>query len=167
MTGSALTLLVCGAPLASRARDVRSALASAGWSVSLVASAAGSAWTGPVDDEGRPRPAVVVVCPLTFNTANKIVAGVMDTAVTGALCDGLGAGLPIVAVPMVNTRLWGHPTWASTLTALQGWGVTLLDPSDGRVAMPRAVASGTGDAVAAAFDPQWIVAATGPAPWCG
>ena len=32
---------------------------------------------------GRPRPATVVACPLTFNTANKLVTGIMDTPVVG------------------------------------------------------------------------------------
>lgn len=166
MTGPPLTLVACGAPLASRARDVEAALAAAGWSVSLVVSEAGSDWAGSGDDD-RPRPDVVVACPLTFNTANKIVLGVMDTPATGTLCDAVGARLRIVAVPMVNARLWAHPTWDATLTTLRSWGVALLDPTDGRVGTPRPVASGTGAQVTAAFDPQWLVQAVGPASSCG
>ena len=105
MTGPPLTLVVCWVPLASRAKDVAAALAGVGWSVGLLVSEAGSAWAGDGDDD-RPRPRVVVASPLTFNTADKIVAGVMDTPATGTLCDALGAGLRIVAVPVVNTRLW-------------------------------------------------------------
>jgi Flavoprotein len=170
VTASALTLVVCGAPLAVRAGDISAALSAAGWSVSTVWSTAATAvWAGidDADTPQRPRPDLVVACPLTFNTANKIVAGVMDTPVTGTSCDALGAGVPIVAVPMANTRLWGHPTWTTTLATLHDWGVTLLDPADGTPGQPRPVASGTGDAVAAGFDPGWIVAATGPAPSCG
>ena len=177
VSGSAVTLVVGGAPLASRAADLRAALATAGWLVTVVRSAAAAAWTSSdnagTDGDGdgggqeRRRPDVVVACPLTFNTANKIAAGVMDTPATGTLCDALGAGVPIVAVPMANTRLWGHPVWATTLTTLLDWGVVLLDPTDGQLGDPRPVASGTGDAVAAAFDPRWILAAIGPAPSCG
>ena len=166
MTGSPLTLVVCGAPLAGRAGDVRDALSAAGWSVALLPSGAAAAWVG-AGDADRPRPAAVVACPLTFNTANKLVAGIADTPPSGALCDAVGARLPVVAVPMANTRLWGHPAWAATLATLRSWGVTLVDPVDGRVGEPRPVVSGTGDAVAAAFDPQWITAALGPAPSCG
>jgi hypothetical protein len=68
---------------------------------------------------------------------------------------------------MANTRLWGHPAWAATLATLHQWGVTLLDPTDGGTGAPRPVDSGTGEAVAAAFNPHWVVAATGPAPSCG
>jgi phosphopantothenoylcysteine synthetase/decarboxylase len=176
VSGSAVTLVVGGAPLASRTADLRAALTAAGWSVTVVRSAAAAAWTNPdnADTDGgegggqeRRRPDVVVACPLTFNTANKIAAGVMDTPATGTLCDALGAGVPIVAVPMANTRLWGHPVWATTLTTLRRWGVVLLDPTTGQLGDPRPVDSGTGDAVAAAFDPRWILAAIGPAPSCG
>jgi len=161
MRESPLTLVVCGAPLAGRAGDVRAALEAAGWSVTLLPSDAAAAWVdAPAVD--RPRPSAVVACPLTFNTANKLVTGIADTPAAGALCDALGAHLPVVAVPMANTRLWGHPAWATTLTTLVQWGVTLVDPMDGRVGDPRPVASGTGDAVAAAFDPRWITAALGP-----
>lgn len=165
MTGRALTLVACGAPLALRARDVQAALAAAGWSVTLVVTEAGSAWAGEGDESG-PRADVVVACPLTFNTANKVVSGIMDTPASGAVCDALGAGR-LVAVPMVNKRLWAHPIWAATIDRLSSWGVTLLDPSDGRVGVPRPVASGTGAALAAAFDPQWVARAVGPAPSCG
>lgn len=166
MSGSALTLVVCGAPLADRAKDVKAILTGAGWAVSLLVSDAGRTWVEP-SDEDRPRPDAVVACPLTFNTANKIVAGVMDTGATGVLCDALGAGVPIVAVPMVNTRLWAHPAWSTTLTTLGEWGVRLLDPANGSIESVRPVESGTGNEVSAAFDPQWIVTAIGPARPCG
>ena len=165
-TGPALTLVACGAPLASRARHVRAALAGAGWSVTLLVSDAGEAWAGEGDRSG-PRAHAVVACPLTFNTANKVAAGIMDTPASGTLCDALGAGLRVVAVPMVNSRLWAHPAWAGTLRTLRDCGVVLLDPADGRVGGPGPVASGTGDAVAAAFDPAWVVTAMGPARPCG
>jgi phosphopantothenoylcysteine synthetase/decarboxylase len=165
VTGRALTLVACGAPLAGRARDVQAALTAAGWSVTLVVTEAGSAWAGQSDGSG-PRAGVLVACPLTFNTANKVASGIMDTPASGALCDALGAGR-LVAVPMVNERLWAHPIWAVTIDRLSSWGVTLVDPSDGRVGAPRPVASGTGAALAAAFDPRWVVDAVGPARPCG
>jgi hypothetical protein len=161
-----LTLVACGAPLADRARDVQAALAAAGWSVSLLVSDAGRAWAGHGDDD-RPRPDVVVACPLTFNTANKIVAGIMDTSATGVLCDALGAGLPVVAVPMLNNRLWAHPAWTRTLSTLREWGVILLDPADGSAREVGPVASGAGGTLATGFDPQWIVTAVEPVRSCG
>lgn len=150
-----LTLVVCGAPLASRAGEVVEVL-SERWSVSVVVSDAASAWFSVATDVDRPRPERVVVCPLTFNTANKVVAGVMDTAACGVVCDAMGAGVGIVAVPMVNDRLWAHPTWSRTLTALAGSDVALVDLASGRIGEPRAVVSGNGDAAVAGFDPRWV-----------
>ncbi|OZM79657.1 flavoprotein [Pseudonocardia sp. MH-G8] len=155
-----LTLVVCGAPLAVRAGEVADALRER-WSVSIVVTEAASQWYAEPSEHDRPRPDLVVACPLTFNTANKVAAGIMDTSAAGALCDALGAGVPVVAVPMVNNRLWGHPVWASTLRTLAGAGVRFVDPRSGRVGDPAPVQSGTGPEVVAAFDPAWVVAALG------
>jgi phosphopantothenoylcysteine synthetase/decarboxylase len=155
-----LTLVVCGAPLAARAGEVADALRE-GWSVSVVVTDAAGQWFVKPSEHDRPRPALVVACPLTFNTANKVAAGIMDTSAAGTLCDALGAGVPVVAVPMVNNRLWGHPAWASTLRTLAEAGVRFVDPRTGEVGEPRPVQSGTGPEVVAAFDPAWVVAAIG------
>ncbi len=155
-----LTLVVCGAPLAARAGDVLDALRE-GWSVSVVVTDAASQWFSEPSVHDRPRPDLVVACPLTFNTANKVAAGIMDTSAAGALCDALGAGVPVVAVPMVNNRLWGHPVWATTLRTLAGAGVRFVDPRSGQIDDPAPVQSGTGPEVVAAFDPAWVVAAVG------
>lgn len=153
-----LTLVVCGAPLASRAGEVAELLQER-WSVSMVVTDAAGQWFDRRSDRDRPRPDAVVACPLTFNTANKVAAGIMDTGAAGALCDAIGAGVPVVAVPMVNNRLWGHPAWASTLRTLSGAGVRFVDPQTGRIGDPAPVRSGTGPDVVAAFDPGWVAAA--------
>ena len=155
-----LTLVVCGAPLAARAGEVADALRE-DWSVSIVVTDAAGQWFLEPSEHDRPRPDLVVACPLTFNTANKVAAGIMDTSAAGALCDALGAGVPTVAVPMVNNRLWGHPVWQSTLQTLSDAGVRFVDPQSGRVGAPAPVRSGTGPEVVAAFDPEWVVAAVG------
>jgi phosphopantothenoylcysteine synthetase/decarboxylase len=154
-----LTLVVCGAPLASRADEVRDAL-SRHWSVSVVVSEAARQWSSIPASVERPRPDALLACPLTFNSANKIVAGVMDTPATGALCDAVGAGVPVVGVPMVNDRLWGHPAWASPLQRLGEAGVRLIDVRSGERGA-RAVASGAGAEVVRAFQPRWVVDALG------
>ncbi|MHA6618555.1 flavoprotein [Pseudonocardia sp. DLS-67] len=155
-----LTLVVCGAPLAARAGEVADAFRE-GWSVSVVVTDAASQWYAVPSEHDRPRPDLVVACPLTFNTANKVVAGIMDTSAAGALCDALGAGVPVVAVPMVNNRLWGHPVWPSTLQSLAGARVRFVDPRTGEVGEPKPVQSGTAPEIVAAFDPAWVVDAVG------
>jgi hypothetical protein len=158
MVGPPLTLVVCGAPLAARAGDVCDAL-STRWTVSTVVTEAAGKWFAGRSDPDRVRPEAVVVCPLTFNTANKVAAGIMDTSAAGVLCEALGARLKIVAVPMVNNLLWGHPAWLSTLRTLVRGGIRFVDPQSGRVGDPEPVQSGTGPEVVAAFDPAWVVGA--------
>lgn len=160
MAGPPLTLVVCGAPLAARADEVIDVL-SVQWSVSVVATDAARGWFAGESTADRPRPDRVVAFPLTFNTANKVAAGAMDTPACGVLCDALGARVPMVAMPMVNDRLWGHPIWAGTLQLLAGAGVRLVDPWSGAVGAPRAIPSGTGPDAVAAFDPKWIAGALG------
>jgi Flavoprotein len=155
-----LTLVVCGAPLAARAGEVADALRGR-WKLSVVVTDAAGQWFAHPSDHDRPRPDVVVACPLTFNTANKAATGIIDTSAAGAVCDALGAGVPVVAVLMVNNRLWGHPAWTSTLRTLAGAGVRFVDPRSGRVGDPAPVQSGTGPRIVAAFDPSWVIAAVG------
>lgn len=159
MEGRPLTLVVCGAPLAARAGDMVDALKGAGWSLSIVATDAASQWWSAPPPDGRLRPEQVVAFPLTFNTANKVVAGVMDTPACGVLCDAFGARVPITAVPMVNDRLWNHPIWPSTLRALVDAGVRLVDAGSGTPDAPTPVVSGRGPEVVAAFEPRWVLAA--------
>lgn len=174
-----LGLVVCGAPLAVRAVDVAQALVECGWDLSISVSEAGAEWVDPdkltavvehavstrrrhaTEERRAPRPDRVVAFPLTFNTANKIAAGIMDNHVTGTLCDALGAGAPVLATLMVNERLWGHPAWAGTLDQLGAAGVRFLNPRSGHVTRPEPVPSGTGGQVVEDFDPRWIVDAVG------
>lgn len=166
MTDHALTLVVTGAPLARQAVAVATTLRAAGWDVNLTLSSASVAWATPSDlaaagfglrehGSGRPRPHVVVACPLTFNSANKLTFGVSDEPHLGVLNDALGSGATIVAVPFVSDRLWGHPQWELTLGRLRDAGVSLLDPHGGDAVAP--IKSGTGDQVADEFDPSWVV----------
>lgn len=170
-----LGLVVCGAPLATRAAEVARALAGAGWLLSVGLTSAAAEWIEPqqlgeaadqpastrrrrpTEERRSPRPDRVVAFPLTFNTANKVVHGIMDNHVTGTLCDALGTGAPILASLMVSTRLWGHPAWSETLTRLTEAGVVFLDPRTGEVGPPAPVESGTGGAIVDQFDPAWVV----------
>ena len=162
---SILGVVVCGAPLATRAHDVVAHARRAGWDVSLIPTEAASGWlehedagTGP-----RPRPCMrrrpdaLLVCPLTFNSASKWAVGIADNRPLSVMCEALGAGIPIIAVPMVNETLWQHPAWAGHLQVLSDHGVVLVDPATGEP-VPASVKHGTGDLVAAKFDPQKILA---------
>jgi phosphopantothenoylcysteine synthetase/decarboxylase len=170
-----LTLVACGAPLAARVHDVAARAVELGWLVRVVATPSAMSWvdagqvetiTGfPVLVEQRqprqpkrfPPPTCVVVCPATFNTINKLAAGIMDTYAAGVLCEALACRIPITVVPMVSTRLWPHPAWQPNLDMLTAAGVSFIDIQTGRAGAPAAVPSGTGAEVIAAFDPAWVV----------
>jgi phosphopantothenoylcysteine synthetase/decarboxylase len=150
------------------------ALESAGWHVQVVSTPSASAWLDeatvigeqPMQSEHRrpeeakrgDHPAAVVVAPITFNTVGKLAAGIADTYAHGVLCEALGEHLPIIAVPMVNDRLWGHPAWARHLGDLAAAGVQMIDVQTGERHL-KPVQSGTGPDVVERFDPDWIVAA--------
>jgi len=180
VTSAHLTFVVCAAPLAERAGDLAAAMVRAGWQVSVAVTPTGAAWvddhavrraTGrsvavnyrrPDEPRRGPRPAAVVACPLTFNTLNKLAAGISDTYALGVLNEALAAGTAIVAVPMVSDRLWPHPALGPNVDRLTAAGVTFIDPQTGQPGA-RPVRSGTGQKVAEAFDPAWLVPYVGRA----
>lgn len=175
---TALTLVVCGAPLAVRAPDVAAALVDAGWTVNVVGSPASRAWldadavravvgrpvlfeqrqTGP-GDVGRP--SAVVACPLTMNSASKAATGVMDTYAAGVLCDALAKRLPLTIVVTVSSRLWPHPAWSGHLATYISAGARFVSPISGTVGEPRPVQSGTGPEIVAGFDPLALARVVG------
>ncbi len=171
---AALSLVVCAAPLADRIADVAAAFVAAGWDVAVVVTPMARSWvdhaavkkvTGstavsdfrqPGDPPRGPEPAVTVVCPLTFNTLNKLAAGISDNYALGLLNEAIAGGTPVLAVPLISDRLWSHPALAGSLDRLGSAGVTFLDAETGdRGARP--VRSGSGSEVAAAFDPAWLL----------
>jgi phosphopantothenoylcysteine decarboxylase len=102
-------------------------------------------------------PAAMVVCPATFNMVNKAASGIADTYAAATVCEALATAIPLVVVPMVSTRLWGHPAWVRNLNVLRDAGAVLVDVRTGGLDLTPAP-SGSGEDVAAQFDPQWVVA---------
>lgn len=176
MSSRRVLVVASGAPLATRTDAICAALADAGWSLSAAATPDALNWIDVdavhrlVGDEirtahrppgavSRPAPPdAVVLCPATFNTLNKLAAGFADTYALAALCECLGASIPMLIVPMVNDRLWRHPAWLPSLSTLASTGAAFMDVHSGGPE-PRPVTSGGGDDVVATFDPIWIVRA--------
>jgi phosphopantothenoylcysteine synthetase/decarboxylase len=149
------------------------AIRSDGWETYVIGTPSSAAWIDPelvtaldVSFDFRtphatkniPTPDVVVVCPATFNTVNKLVAGIADNYAASLVCEALGAGTPVVIAPMVNQKLWGHPQWRHSLAALQQSKVQLVDPETGGSNV-QPVKSGTGDEVVSGFRPLWLLSA--------
>lgn len=178
-----IALVVSGAPLARRAPDLTTALRADGWQVQVVATPASAMWLGKEKQDafttlGSPvrfdfrspaascssaDPDAVAVCPGSFNTVNKVAAGIADNYATALICESLGLKTPMVIVPIINRRLWGHPRLASSLAFLREAGVTLLDVQTGGTDLSP-VESGTGDAVVDRFDPRWLTEYGGQLP---
>lgn len=173
---SLCTVVVCGAPLAVRAPEIVAKLAAAGWRVQVITTPSAGNWVdeavlaaaadGAVRSEhravgtpsNRERPDAVVVAPITFNTVGKLACGIADTYAHSTLGEALGDGVPMLAVPMVNNRLWGNPAWSRNVAWLTQAGVRWLSIHDGTIGEPKPVQSGTGDSVVKRFDPGWIAA---------
>jgi phosphopantothenoylcysteine synthetase/decarboxylase len=163
------TLVVCGAPLAARAGDLVAALQLAGWKTRVIATTAAQAWLSdigisvetahrsPKTPKPQRRSTAMVVAPITFNTINKLAHGMADTLAHSSLCEALGEGIPMLAVPMLNNYLAGHPSLARNVELLSAARVTWINPHTGKPDDFAAVQSGTGDDVVRRFDPRWIL----------
>lgn len=166
MTSKTLYIVVCGAPLASRAGDGVRAARAAGWDPYVIPTDAAMPWLAGQDLGGAPvitgnrtpeeprrtPPAdAVVVVPLTFNTLNAWATGNASTYPLTTLCAALGARTPTVAVPFAKHDLAGHPAWYASLAVLRYAGVRISDPHDGATGSLEPVTSGTGEQVSATF----------------
>jgi len=80
----------------------------------------------PEEPDILPPADAFVIAPATFNTINKLAAGISDTLALGLLNEAVGAGQPIIAVPFPNQMLARHPAFTASLKALRSWGVRLI-----------------------------------------
>jgi phosphopantothenoylcysteine decarboxylase len=167
------TLVVCGAPLASRAPDVAAELMSSGWQVRVILTPTAEQWVDhpaleatsgapgqtqlrPPGSPKPPRATAIAVVPITFNSIGKLANGIADTLAHSAMAEALGEGLPFVAVPMVNQYLAGNPAWDDNTRRLTVAGVTWVSAIDGTAGEPESVQSGSGPVLVDAFDPKWV-----------
>jgi hypothetical protein len=158
VTGSAraLTVIACAAGPASRVGVLVALARERGWTVQAVASPAALAFLDLAAIEGqtgspvrsqyrkpgepRSRPAdAIIVAPATFNTINKWAQGISDTYALGLLAEGTALGVPIVALPFVNTALAGRAPFRRSVDELRREGVrVLLGPGGFEPHPPRA-----------------------------
>jgi len=105
-----------------------------------------SRYKHPLEPDILPPPDAIIVAPATTNTINKWAAGISDTLPLGLLVEGLGKGLPIVAMPFTNRAQAAHPAFGESVRRLREWGVTVLlgddvyplhEPGAGEAAMSK------------------------------
>ncbi|CAO5253291.1 flavoprotein [Frankia sp. AgKG'84/4] len=150
--GRVLYVVACGGYPAGDLPEFVADAQTAGWDVCVIATPAAMGFldvprlvaaTGhpvrsrhkrPGEPDVLPPADAFLVAPATFNTVNKVAAGISDTLALGLLNEGLGAGLPIIMAPYPNSGLAGHPAYAASVAALRAWGVRLVfgEPGDPR-----------------------------------
>lgn len=74
---------------------------------------------------------LVVVCPATANLLAKMAHGIADDLATTLL---LATDKPVLAVPAMNVRMWGHAATQANIRTLGERGVVVLDPDEGPMA---------------------------------
>jgi phosphopantothenoylcysteine synthetase/decarboxylase len=156
-----LYVIACGAGPARQLPAFARFAQGEGWEVCVVATPAGATFldadrmaelTGhpvrvrykhPDEPDVLPPADAFAIAPATFNTVNKLAAGISDTLALGLVNEAIGLGQPIVAVPWPNTALARHPVFRTSVARIRDWGVrVILDPER----LP-----GGGDPDAAAF----------------
>ncbi len=151
--GRSLTVVVCGAgPAGDVGRFVDIAVED-GWTVQVVATPAALQFLDPPalevatgttvrssyrtpEHPGRVVPNVdaVVIAPATYNTINKLAAGIADNYALGNVAEAVGRGVPVVVVPFVNAALAARVPFRQALHILRTEGVrVILGPDDGWV----------------------------------
>ncbi len=81
-------------------------------------------------------PGLVLVAPCSFNSLNKLAAGIADSLALSITADGIGAGWPVLVALSVNAGLAAHPRTGQSLDLLSSWGVEVVDP-DMTAGVPR------------------------------
>lgn len=147
-TQPVLYVIACGGYPAGKLCDFVSFAQAAGWDVCVIATPDGAKFldaahladlTGhpvrvhykqPDEPDVLPPPQAFVIAPATFNTINKLAAGISDTLALGLLNEAVGVGLPIIAVPWPGAHLVHHPAFRRSLKTLNEWGLTvIMDPA--------------------------------------
>jgi phosphopantothenoylcysteine synthetase/decarboxylase len=138
-----LYVVVCAAGNAGAVGTLISAAQRDGWGVGVVATPQGlgfidqaaiqaqtghpirSAWRKPGEPRPLPPPDAIAVAPATFNTINKWAAGMSDTLAIGILCEAYGMGVPVAALPCLNSAQAAHPAYRESLGRLRSMGVLI------------------------------------------
>lgn len=153
-TAPVLYIVGCAAPPVLQIPEVIELAQARGWDVCLVLTPTAALWlevaiedlsalTGhpvrqsyklPGQPDVLPPPDAVLVAPASFNMINKWAAGTADTLALGLVTEGIGKGLPLVALPYLNSWQAAHSAFPRSVDQLRADGVrVLLGESDRNV----------------------------------
>lgn len=149
-----LYIVGCAAPPVLQVADGIGQAQGRGWDVCLILTPTAALWledsleelaslTGhpvrqryklPGQADVLPAPDAVLVAPATFNMINKWAAGAADTLALGLVTEGIGKGLPLVALPHLNAWQAAHSAFPRSVDQLRVDGVqVLIEEADGNV----------------------------------
>ena len=144
-----LYVVTCATPAARDVDKLVGLAQDAGWTVCVIATpmamrfideAALEAQTGyPVRSDYKqpgtpdvlPAPTAIIVGGTSFNTINKWAAGISDTLALGLITEAIGLGIPLVALPFLNTAQAAHPAFGRSVAELRAAGVNVLLGDEG------------------------------------
>jgi phosphopantothenoylcysteine synthetase/decarboxylase len=148
MSARVLYVIACAAPPAADVARLVSLGQQRGWDVCVLTTPSGrrfadiaalaeltghpvrSEYKNPGEPDVLPAADAIIVAPATVNTINKWAAGICDTLALGILVEGIGKGLPIVALPFTNRAHAAHPAFIENVAKLRSWGVSVLSDPD-------------------------------------
>jgi phosphopantothenoylcysteine decarboxylase/phosphopantothenate--cysteine ligase len=76
---------------------------------------------------------LLVLCPATANTINRLAAGVGDDLI-GTMFLAFDFRVPYVVVPAMNAAMYEHPATVASIQRLRHWGLEFVEPSAGSLA---------------------------------
>jgi phosphopantothenoylcysteine synthetase/decarboxylase len=78
----------------------------------------------------RPPDGLVLVAPCSFNSLNKLAAGIADNLALSVTAEAIGRRTPVLVAPSMNAPLLRHPRAIRSIDTLREWGVIVVDPVD-------------------------------------
>ncbi|GAV42867.1 flavoprotein [Streptomyces acidiscabies] len=146
MTSRVLYLFGSAAPPVADVAKVIEEAQRRGWDVCLGLTPTAARWLGeqlraleeltghPVRSEYKlpgepdvwPKADVIAFAPVTFHSVNVWALGLTRDFVIGVVAEGIGKGIPIVAMPCVNSAYVQHNRFERSVTELRAMGVTVL-----------------------------------------
>lgn len=80
----------------------------------------------PGEPDVWPKADVIAFAPATFNSVNAWALGLTHDFVIGVVAEGIGKGIPIVAMPCVNAAYVRHRQFERSVAELREMGVDVL-----------------------------------------
>lgn len=150
-----ILVLISGSIAAYKTCFVISKLAQAGHQVQVVTTPQALNFIGPSTLEGLTGKAIlsetfaphhamdhihlarcadlILLCPATANTINKMSQGIADDLVTNLFL-AHDFKKPFIVAPAMNSAMYQHPCTQASLERLQKMGVKILEPGEGSLA---------------------------------